>query len=90
MEDKLTMKYFMTKMTQEEWEKIVKDRDKIEYNFNVIKECRLDESSSNNNVTAYDSKGEEMEIPKCKNGHYKCQVIGKKYSQWVCLQCGEV
>lgn len=41
------------------------------------------------NVTAYDSKGEEMEIPKCKNGHYKCQVIGKKYSQWVCLQCGE-
>ena len=61
MEDKLTMEYFMTKMTQEEWEIIVKDQHKVEYNFNVIKDCRLDESSSNNNVTAYDSKGEEAE-----------------------------
>ena len=41
----------------------------------------LDESM----VTAYDSEGKEMEIPKCeKCGNFKCQIIGKEYWAWVC------
>lgn len=36
-------------------------------------------------VTAYDSEGNEIEIPKCeKCGAYKCYAISKINSAWVC------
>lgn len=37
-------------------------------------------------VTAYDSQGNEMEIPKCdKCDQFKCQVIGKERFAWMCM-----
>jgi hypothetical protein len=43
------------------------------------------------NATAFDSEGNEVEIPicnRCTNG-YRTMLIGKEYAVWVC-SCGAV
>jgi len=36
--------------------------------------------------TLHDSKGKEIETPKCEGcGNYKSAVIGKQCYQWMCL-----
>lgn len=40
-------------------------------------------------VTAYDSSGKEIEIPRCDIcGNGKTQIIGKNAFCWVCMVCG--
>jgi hypothetical protein len=39
-------------------------------------------------VTLHDSKGNEIEIPKCeKCDNYKNQIIGKESFMWYCPYC---
>lgn len=39
-------------------------------------------------VKAYDCEGNEIEIPLCEHcGYHKTEVIGLKYSAWICCNC---
>jgi hypothetical protein len=41
------------------------------------------------NVTAYDSEGKEITIPKCKScDAYMGQIIGLTHYAWICHNCG--
>jgi len=63
-----------------------KEFDNLKCKFGCTQPIRfLDEE----NVTAYNSNGKEMIIPKCKKCNvHMAQLIGQTSSTWLCNMCG--